>query len=299
MKIHSICVVKNEADIIIQTLNKATEWCDYIYVADNNSDDGTWEKVMDFSKNRHQIITYKLDVPFYEGIRAEVFQKFRANSTPGDWWCRLDADEIYIDNPRDFLAVVPLCYQAVWAASFQYYFTDKDLEQYGADPSFYADAVPVEQKCRYYLNNWTENRFFRDDKRIVWDPNCGWPYLGAIYPKRIRLKHYQYRSPHQIQQRLIARFLADSKLADKDKCFTHDSKLALISNNPDLEALSEIWKERVVSSSTMEYDDHSGIYLMREDLMPQVPRSYFPALENRLRYLKKYLNKRNLKRLIS
>ena len=45
MKIHGLCVVKNEADIIEQTLRSAATWCDWIYVLDNGSSDGTWEKV--------------------------------------------------------------------------------------------------------------------------------------------------------------------------------------------------------------------------------------------------------------
>lgn len=30
MKIHGMCLVKNESNIIFQTLKAATEWCDYI-----------------------------------------------------------------------------------------------------------------------------------------------------------------------------------------------------------------------------------------------------------------------------
>lgn len=50
MKIHSICLVKNESDIIAQTLKAAVNWSDFIYVYDNGSTDGTWEKVISLSE---------------------------------------------------------------------------------------------------------------------------------------------------------------------------------------------------------------------------------------------------------
>ena len=37
--------VKNEVDIIDQSLRAAASWCSKIYVFDNGSDDGTWETV--------------------------------------------------------------------------------------------------------------------------------------------------------------------------------------------------------------------------------------------------------------
>ena len=303
MKIHSICIAKNEADIITQTLTKASEWCDYIYVVDNGSDDSTWEKILKLSEKYPQIIPHKQDSrTFYNGMRGEVFDDFRSNSKSGDWWCRLDADEFYIDDPRTFLSEVPNQYQAVWAASFQYYFTDRDLECYERNPIAFSDEVPVEERCRYYLNDWSENRFFRYDRKLVWDKKRGWPYFGAIYPKRIRLKHYQYRSPQQIQQRALARLQARARGSSS---FLHEAQ-ALSSNEeaksfssslttePTASITDNIWKKRIAKASELNFDYQNNVYLMREDLMPPVPKTYFPHIENRLRYLKKYINKTTL-----
>ena len=44
-KIHSICVVKNEGDVIRAGLEAACEWSDRIIVYDGQSDDDTWEVV--------------------------------------------------------------------------------------------------------------------------------------------------------------------------------------------------------------------------------------------------------------
>lgn len=51
MKIHCVCVVKDEVDVIEQTLKAASQWSDFIYVLDNGSCDHTWEKVLNISQN--------------------------------------------------------------------------------------------------------------------------------------------------------------------------------------------------------------------------------------------------------
>jgi hypothetical protein len=33
-------------------------------------------------------------------MRLELLNQYRASASDGDWWCILDADEIYIDDPR-------------------------------------------------------------------------------------------------------------------------------------------------------------------------------------------------------
>ena len=43
MKIHAICLTRNEADVIEPCLLEAAQWADRIYVYDGASTDGTWE----------------------------------------------------------------------------------------------------------------------------------------------------------------------------------------------------------------------------------------------------------------
>lgn len=131
MKIHGLFLVKNESDILQETIYAALDWCDYIYVLDNGSTDGTWELVKELAKQHMQIVPYKQDdVIYIMALRADIFNAFRSNAGPQDWWCRMDADEFYIDNPRIFLAKIPERFQTVYSASFNYYFTDKDLSLY-------------------------------------------------------------------------------------------------------------------------------------------------------------------------
>lgn len=289
MKIHAICIAKNEADIISECLRAAREWADYIYVLDNGSDDGTWKIVCELSKEFNQIIPYqKKSCPFYNALRGETFNAFRSRSSIGDWWCRLDADEFYIDDPRVFLAKIPSKYTAVASASFQYYFTDKDLAIYKKDPGVYRDNVSVHTKCRYYLNNHGELRFVRHTKKFVWKPTEAWPdYVGRFYPVRIWLKHFQYRSPQQIQKRLDVRREPSIRKAG----FKHELKrnwANYITQNETSESRSvDInmnlhWENRIVKADSLHYDEHDGRYVYSEDLLPPLRSGVFVTKARKL-----------------
>ncbi|HEU4626226.1 MAG TPA: glycosyltransferase family 2 protein [Steroidobacteraceae bacterium] len=273
MTIHSICLVKNEGDIIERTLAEAARWSDYIYVYDNGSTDHTWDKVRALAEHEPCIVPFRSErVPFNDNLRRLPFAHYRYRCQIGDWWCRLDADEMYIDSPRDFLARVPPDYDTVWSASFQFYFTDEDLARYERDPALYADDVPIELKCRYYRNNWSEIRFFRYHPRLQWHTG-GFPYpLLKSYPRRIRLKHYPYRSPQQIERRLATRW--DAVRRGMFRHETVESFAAASVALPDRRdyrsrRMPESWMSRVAPASSLKRDDGRE-YVIDERAMPRI-----------------------------
>jgi hypothetical protein len=285
MKIHGMCIVKNEVDIVDQSLREAATWCDQIYVYDNGSRDGTWERVIDLAGRYHQIVPYKSHgVPFTDSLRNEIFKAYQSNASDGDWWCHLDADEFYIDNPKEFLSSVPSSFDVVWAAFFNYYFTDEDLLCYQQDPSLYAESLPIEQRIRYYENNWSEPRFFRHKRGRFWNRNTA-AWLGRSYPARIRLRHYSYRSPHQIEKRLETRRPAIRKgiwPQEKTRPSWAISTLRLDGQSvtPDGAASSQSWEDRIADSSRLVYDSGSGDYHCTEARMPKIPTSRIAVLRS-------------------
>ena len=48
-KIYSLLLVKNESDIIRESLLAAVKWSDKVIVMDNGSTDGTWEIVKEIA----------------------------------------------------------------------------------------------------------------------------------------------------------------------------------------------------------------------------------------------------------
>lgn len=291
MRIHGIMLVKNEADVIGETLEAAHAWCDAIYVFDNGSSDGTWELVLEAAAESDRIVPFKQDTTtFTQSLRGEIFRHYRHLARPGDWWCILDGDEIYIDDPRAFLAQVPASYGEVWSSSFQYYFTEADLERYEADPEAFHRA-PVQERMRYYLNNWSESRFMRHHAGLVWPPDrpgkAGYRRplgLGAVYPRRIRLKHFQYRSPEQMDARL------QSRMAITTSC-RHERRpdwLTGVLGRPVAEVASSgrasageaansapSWRDRVVPAGYLHYDDGSGRYVENEAALPPIPHDRY------------------------
>src|ERR1700751_529863 len=55
LKIHALCLVKNEVDVLQESLISALNWCDQIYIFDNGSNDGTWELVQKLARQHMQI----------------------------------------------------------------------------------------------------------------------------------------------------------------------------------------------------------------------------------------------------
>ena len=211
MNIYALCVVKNEADIIRYTLKQAAKWATNIFVLDNGSTDGTWEIIQRLGKKEEKIVPWKqTHEPFYEGIRGELYNQFRHVAKPGDWWChRLDADEVYGSHPEDFLKNVPSYYDYVAKKSIDYVLTYEDIATIDFESYSFEDTVT---KIKHVLPHaWIEKRFFRHKLNAVWKENDEVIQLaGMIYPKTIPVKHYQYRSPQQIQQRL------DTRIASKN-----------------------------------------------------------------------------------
>jgi len=253
MKIFGLCLVKNEADIAEETLPKALKWCDKIFVFDTGSTDKTWETILKLNKKYPNIVPYKKELrAFRDELRAEIFNYYRSSASNGDWWCRLDADEIYIDDPKNFLRCINQTDQVVYSLSHQYYFTEKELAEYQTDQKKFL-ATEVEKRLRHYRCNHSEIRFFKHRKRLKWK-NGTWPrHLGLVASRRIRLKHLQYRSPEQIQLRLETRKAA---IQQGYKIFlSYDSETH--------------WREKIVSSQKLYFDEQQGSFETEDENLPE------------------------------
>jgi hypothetical protein len=275
MKIFSICCVRDENDIVRETLEAALGWNDRIFVFDNGSVDGTWETVQDIARKNTKIeIVGRDDRTFTDELRGEIFESCRSLASPGDWWCRLDSDEIYIDDPVRFLTDIPDKYGFVFSASFDFYFTDLDLQTYQQNPSEWL-AKPVQDRLKFYQNHWSEPRFVRHRNDLHW-AGLIWPdNRGRTFPSRIRLKHFPYRSPAQISRRLEIR-------QTQPALFKHEANRSLSvpkSMRPDwsdqyfktaaFETAS--WQDRVRKAEECDVDLGDAAFVSRNDLMPPLP----------------------------
>lgn len=283
MRIHCLCVVKNEADVVEQSLRAAAKWCDWIYVLDNGSSDGTWEKVQELAQELPAVIPFKQDPrPFVDSIRWDILRHYMNRGKRGDWWCILDADEFCIDDPREFLDSVPRRFKAVWMLRYSYLFTEKDQAAYLKDPERYDDGTPIDQRLRHYVvDEYTTLRFFRHSKNFARIPG---EMLLPIFPRRIRLKHFAYRSPEQIGMRLETR-----REPMQRGEFLHEKRANWVSGGTLLpgpakpEDMPESWEERVASSRECHVDAGDGEFVEAAAWIPPAGRSWSVRFRSRTR----------------
>jgi hypothetical protein len=252
MRVFSISVVKNEEDVIAYNLLEALKWSEAIFVLDNGSEDSTWEIVRDLAAKHPRIVAWKSwDVPFRDGLRADVYEQFKKWAAPGDWWCmRLDADEFYLVDPRVVLSKVPDTHHVVCKDGIEYQLTFEDLDEHRFIGHFPEDLP----KVRYYHPmTWAEVRFFRHRDRLTWDPVLPFPkHIGLTWGERIPMKHYQYRSPMQMKKRISTRLKAMADVAAgagsdhaEYKAWSH--------------AVAGSIEEKLMHRSQLCYDDGKGI----------------------------------------
>lgn len=260
MRIFGNCLVKNEGDMIVETLLHASRWCDRMFVFDNGSTDGTWEQVCALARREPKVVPFKsAAVPYRDSLRMDTFHHFRHEAADGDWWCKLDADELYHDDPREFLSAVPRRHHVVWGVNFQFYFTDEDAARWERSPSAYPPVTPAEQALRHYRCEYAEVRFFRHRSRLVWDQGSAPRHLGVVHPRRIRFKHYQYRSPEQIDLRLRTRQQAMAAGCGTFQGYCEETS----------------WRQKVVPASTCLSADAPDPFHIEED---KIPRHLEPPL---------------------
>ncbi|SDI98890.1 Glycosyltransferase involved in cell wall bisynthesis [Frankineae bacterium MT45] len=292
MKIRSICLMKDEVDVIGQTLQAGLGWSNQIIVLDNGSTDGSWELVQRMAADDPRIVAFGQDLrPFRDGMRANCFNAFAGDAAAGDWWCRLDADEFYGEDPRAALAQAPAEAFSVWSAGLVYYFTDADAARYEKNPADFDDDVPISERCRYYLNHTSEPRFFRHEPGLRWtEEHSGFPltlWARPAWSRRVVVKNYRYRSPAQIQRRLEARQATSTHLFPQERVADWSGAVArLRETGGDLKGdlvdhAPTDWHQRIAPATALDFDALDGTYVIREDLMPGIPEPQSEAHINR------------------
>ncbi|MEG1313834.1 MAG: glycosyltransferase family 2 protein, partial [Bacilli bacterium] len=157
MKIIALMIVKNEDDVVGHSLDSARIWADKIIIMNNNSSDNTEEIIKKKIAEYDNIVYWgRYDGVFRDGLRALLYLDNKDCFEVGDWIVRLDADEFFIDNPREFLSNTPDLVNFVKSASFQYYYTEKDHQQEMMDENYL--LVPPHKRLKYYSCNWSEYR---------------------------------------------------------------------------------------------------------------------------------------------
>ncbi len=223
MRLHALLLVRDEGDIIAQTLRHLCECFDAVHILDTGSADATWEIIADAAKHDDRIKPLaKVNRSMNIGLRGHLFEAARSTLRPGDWIARVDADEFYHIPPREFVTSRVANHEGrVFAQHFEFVVLQSELEAWERQGSSTLNtpqqliARDVQNdRTRYIVDDrmWFEARLFRFRRGMKWhesQPNPFNPGLTAV--ARIPIRHYRWRSLEQMKRRCELR-LQQSKL---------------------------------------------------------------------------------------
>lgn len=202
MKINAICMVKNEGDVVEETLLNAMKYCHRIYIFDNGSTDQTWDVVSSMAARFKQIeIAFRSDEPFTNQLRNRVYNKYHHLYSDKDWWYILDADEMLSESPVPLLERAEKAGKSCVKSWFaQFYFTDSDLASYENEDK----TLPIALRRKHYQVNWKEWRYFKNDPMKRWPEHTSdrVPYFSnKVFGESTVIRHYAHRTPEQLEKR--------------------------------------------------------------------------------------------------
>ena len=214
MRVNAIMLVKNEVDIVEETLLYAMKFCHRIYIYDNQSTDGTWELVNEMAARFKEIVIFgQTSEPYKNQLRNRVYNAMYQEYSSEDWWYILDSDELLAESPKGVLKTAAsqgknaMC---VWQA--QFYFTDTDWANYENEDT----SKSITQRRKHYLINWKEQRFFKNDPTQAWPEFTSGripPWCKSMAKQAPICRHYALRTPEQIEARIALRMKTQNGFA--------------------------------------------------------------------------------------
>lgn len=210
MRFIGLMMVRDEEDIVSQTLAHLLTWIDALYVIDLGSTDQTWEIIQDAAAKDRRVVPYmSKPILYFDSLRSVLFHHYRDRFRPGDWIMKIDADEFYQIPPPQFVRErvgrFEGCIHLLW-----YFFrlTSAEVSAYESGLDILEDRKrPIEQRRRMYkIASYAEPRMFRYRRSMRWHHTNSWPFnAGFVARERIPIRHYPHRDPLQMQRRYCLR----------------------------------------------------------------------------------------------
>jgi glycosyltransferase involved in cell wall biosynthesis len=207
MAFFCILPVRDEGDIIEQSLNHLLTWADRIFILDTGSLDNTWEKIQEIAlRDKRITLLGSNPVVFTNSItRGYMFEEARKEMSHGDWLVRVDADEFYHLPPPQFVKERMSRHETL---AFRHYYdfvlTHQEVRNWENGQENLADRNrPIEDRRRwYFMHPYTEPRLCRYRENMKWPKNASFPkYAGYAARERIPIRHYSQRDPLQLNRR--------------------------------------------------------------------------------------------------
>ncbi len=202
-------MLRDEADFIECSLARFASQFDKVLVYDTGSLDNTWDIVTTVATRHQNIVPISTcPVRFSDKIRGYVWEHAKGWLRPGDWFARVDADEIYHVSPRKFIEEIagPERASQVYMQYYNFMPTHEEL----ANIKNKNYDVDYENELRHYVisSHVGEPRLFRYRGWMQWESHLNGPQdPGPVASRKIPVRHYQARNPIQLQKRVALRQL--------------------------------------------------------------------------------------------
>ncbi|HYF15519.1 MAG TPA: glycosyltransferase family 2 protein [Phycisphaerales bacterium] len=211
MRFIAFFLVRDEADILGETLADYAGWCDEMHVLDTGSTDGTWDLVHDWARRDKRVRPFAREpLSANLSLRGVMFEAVRRTLRPGDWIGKCDADEIFHVPPPAFVREHVRAWEGrLYACHYDFVMTRSLAEaQERGDMPPPAPGTVVERLRTYTTRNQMgmDSRWYKFRPGMRWgidQPNPFFPGLPA--QERIPVRHYRYRSVEQIRRRVALR----------------------------------------------------------------------------------------------
>ena len=204
---HALLPVRDEADIIGQSLRHMLTWADAIYVFDTGSVDETWEIVQDFAGKDRRVIPLRKDAVYYSEplLRGWMFHQARKNMRNGDWFLRVDADEFHHIPPPEFVKTRLRRHETIaWHQYYDFRLRASEVTAWDNGLETLADRKrPIEERRHWFTpSDYSEPRLCRYRETMQWPITHSFPFnSGYVARERLPIRHYPHRDPEQLRRR--------------------------------------------------------------------------------------------------
>jgi Glycosyl transferase family 2 len=215
VRFHALLIVRDEGDIIAQTLAHLLSWCDVVHVFDSGSIDETYDIVQSFAQRETaRVVPFGSQRTIFSPThRAKMFEALRHTFSPGDWIARVDADEFFHMPPPVFVRErVRWPAGRIFARHYEFVMTRGTYAHLEADAhAARTFASDIQKHSRVYMPDrsmWYETRLVKFRRGMRWGKGQPVPFdPGLPAFERIPVRHYRWRSPQQMLARLRLRMI--------------------------------------------------------------------------------------------
>jgi hypothetical protein len=224
MRFHALLSVRDEADIIGQSLRQMLSWVDSIFVFDTGSIDDTWEIVREVAAQDKRIKPLRKDPVVFDNalVRGWLFNEARGEMEDGDWFLRVDADEFHNVPPPEFVRTrLSKNETVVWHQYYDFRLTAAEVKAWREGKEALTDRRrPITDRRRWFtVSSYSEPRLCRYRPTMRWPKTASFPInAGFVARERLPIRHYLYRDPPQMDRRCRVRALTIAR--NRDLLFT-------------------------------------------------------------------------------